>query len=480
MPVDASIPLRANTAITDPAEAYGRMFQLKALAGQSQLQDLQTQQLRQNMDDERALGELYKGSVNPDGTLNRSAIVSGAAQRGLGRQLPKIQESFQKLDKEQSEIDKNRAGTKETELKVIKQKLEIAGGMISSLLTMPNVTADDVVAKVSSLVNQGLIPPEEGVQMIRQVPGNPAALRQFLLQKGMEVVEAGKRIEMLTPKIDYKQTGKQMVPVDTNALTNPNPQPLTMTTTPGEDQSAAVSIRGQNVSAATTQRGQNMTDARERELAAQGVTYQTDESGNMIALPSKAVPGSVVRGAPVLAPNGVKPLVGKGAGLTEDQGKATGWLQQASNAYGNMLKVLKVNPDAATPGLGDAVAAIPGGAAVGNYLRSSDRQQFIQAASSLSESLLRAATGAGINAHEAEQKIKEITPQWGDTEKNIKQKLDAIPVYLESLKVRAGPGARKLTTTTPAAAPQGALGTGTVNFQVPSDIDAIIKKYGGK
>lgn len=480
MPIDASIPLQARSNISDPGETFGRMVQLKALMGQQQLQGLQTQKYQQDLESERTLADLYKTAVGPDGKIDRAAITTGAAQRGLGHKLPAIQEGFLKVDKEQSEVDKNKAGAEETKLKITKQKLDLAGGMINSLLAIPNVTADHVVQKVSQLVQQGLMTPEEGAQTVRGVPGNPAALRQFLLQKGLEVMDAGKRIEALTPKTEYKQTGKQLVPVDVNALTNPSPQPLTMTTTPGEDQSASVQTRGQNISAQTAREGHAM----QRELAAQTMHYMETPDG-VVAMPTKAAPGSTVKATSVLAPgSGMKPLMGKSS-MTEDQGKATGWLIQANNAWGNMQKVMGKDPGASTPGLGDAVAAIPGGGAVGNYLRSSNRQQFSQAASSLSESLLRAATGAGINIHEAEQKVKELTPQWGDTEGNVKQKMDAIPLYLESLKVRAGPGARAVSSAapaTPAAPAQGALGSGTagVNFKVDPAIDAILAKHGAR
>jgi hypothetical protein len=145
--------------------------------------------------------------------------------------------------------------------------------------------------------------------------------------------------------------------------------------------------------------------------------------------------------------------------MTEDQGKATGWLVQAENAFKNMTAA--VDPaqggkaSAATPGLGDAVAAVPGLGGAGNWLRSDNRQKFVQGSSSLSEALLRAATGAGVNKDEAKQKVQELTPQWGDSEAVIAQKTAAIPLYIESLKVRAGPGARKaegITASAPASA----------------------------
>jgi hypothetical protein len=150
---------------------------------------------------------------------------------------------------------------------------------------------------------------------------------------------------------------------------------------------------------------------------------------------------------------------GTGVKLTEDQGKATGWLVQAENAFKNMQAAgfdRDGNPtSAAKPGVADAIAGVPlVGGAVGNWLRTPDRQKFVQGASSLSESLLRAATGAGVNKDEAKQKIEELTPQWGEDVETTKQKMAAIPLYIESLKVRAGPGAPKaqeISATSPRA-----------------------------
>lgn len=98
----------------------------------------------------------------------------------------------------------------------------------------------------------------------------------------------------------------------------------------------------------------------------------------------------------------------------------------------------------------------------------------------MSESLLRAATGAGINKMEAEQKVAELTPQFGDSDAVIKQKMAAIPIYIESLKMRAGPGAKKVQGMGIPQPTQAAPTTGGMDFQLPDDINAIIKKHGGK
>lgn len=139
-------------------------------------------------------------------------------------------------------------------------------------------------------------------------------------------------------------------------------------------------------------------------------------------------------------------IEGSGPKMTEDQGKASGWLLQSENAFKNMKSVMDTNPDATRPGAPEFIAAIPSmglGKAVGNSFRSTDKQKFQQGASSLSEALLHAATGAGFSKEESISKAQELTPIFGEDPEVTKQKMDAIPIYIEGLKLRAGPGATK-------------------------------------
>jgi len=139
---------------------------------------------------------------------------------------------------------------------------------------------------------------------------------------------------------------------------------------------------------------------------------------------------------PLTKPGGaaiVKPPAGGGL-PTEDERKAAGWLAQAENAWNNMSNIIRKNPQAIEQGLMERV--VPEG--VANVVRSEDRQMFLQGARSLAEAALRAATGAGVNYEEARQKIEELTPVYGDKPAVIKQKLDSVKVYLDSLKSRAG------------------------------------------
>ena len=165
-------------------------------------------------------------------------------------------------------------------------------------------------------------------------------------------------------------------------------------------------------------------------------TRNLDTQGKMLSLDFQAA----LQGLPLPS----KKTEGGGGAATKDERKAAGWLAQATNAYNNMLGAMYTKEGKTTgaekPGvIESALGTLPfigeGSAALA---RGTDRQKFTQAASSLSEALLRAATGAGVNRDEAKQKLEELTPLFTDYADTRKQKLEAIPVYLESLKARAG------------------------------------------
>jgi hypothetical protein len=145
---------------------------------------------------------------------------------------------------------------------------------------------------------------------------------------------------------------------------------------------------------------------------------------------------------------------------SEDERKAAGWFFQADNARRNMEAVVKKNPGAAYPTIGERAAGmVPGvGEDFANQLRPEDRQKFVQASSSMAEALLRAATGAGMNAYEANQKVRELVPQLGDKPGAVKQKTDSYDVYMKSLQARGGRALPQNAPSGAAAADNDPLG----------------------
>lgn len=159
---------------------------------------------------------------------------------------------------------------------------------------------------------------------------------------------------------------------------------------------------------------------REAEVRAQFGTIPAGFRVNAAGTALEAVPG------------GPKPA---GSAATEDERKAAGWVNQARFAIQNMEEALSADPEADKPGI---IETYSPSEELANISRSDARQRYVQAASSFSEAVLRAATGAGVNQDEARQKVRELTPQRGEGPAVREQKRKALDVYLRSLEQRAG------------------------------------------
>jgi hypothetical protein len=301
---------------------------------------------------------------------------------------------------------------------------------------------EEAIGGLQQQIQRGEVDPGMGSLLLKSIPRDPAAFGAWKLQMVASLGDPKAMVEMLKPHLQTVDLGGTKVQQAVDPLTGLPRTTSTMQVTQSPDNAAtnATSRANNAAQVGAAIRGQNLTDARERAAQAGQVEYQTDANGNLVALPKRIGAGGTIAPIPVMSDG--KPMPGTSK-LTEDQAKATGWLVQASNAWDNMQKVYATNPAAARPGTADMVASVPGLGTVGNAARSADRQKFVQASGSLSESLLRAATGAGINAWEAQQKVDELTPKWGEPPEVTQQKMDAIPLYIETLKARAGSGAQQ-------------------------------------
>lgn len=462
MPVNPSIAMSGRQfQLDNPIDVQGKVATLRQLAGQQELQQMQIQQARQTQDQERTLADLYKGNVGPDGTINRQGIFSAAAERGLGAKIPAMQKQFADADKATADVKHVGAQTGELEWKVNKGKLEASGAALSSLLANPNVTHDDVIQTTIDLVKRGIIPAEQGQQTIRSLPGDPVRLRQYLVQKGMEVMEAGKRMEMMAPKRQEINDGKTTSFVDVNPYTNPQgPAPIKMQTTPGQDQSNATQVRGQNLVNARAVDANGIAQSAARTQVVEGPDgFVLIDKGTGLARPAATMNGAQVQG--------------KNNGLNDVQSKALLFgsrMQAAEKVLSEMAAQGTVRPSV----MKGVVEGIPlvgraAGAAANNM--SSPQQQMVeQAQRDFINATLRRESGAAIAESEFENARKQYFPAVGDSEAVIKQK--AQNRQLATNGILAEVPAKQRNSLGPSA--------GADTAGLPDDIAAILKKHGGK
>ncbi|MCZ2950723.1 hypothetical protein NYY72_19130, partial [Acinetobacter baumannii] len=78
---------------------------------QNALAQLQLSQAQRANDQAEGLNRLYQGAVKPDGTVDRAALFTGAAQQGLGSAIPGLQKQFADADKATADVGKTKAET---------------------------------------------------------------------------------------------------------------------------------------------------------------------------------------------------------------------------------------------------------------------------------------------------------------------------------------------------------------------------------
>jgi len=269
MPIDPNIALQVRPMeLADPLQQYGRAVQLRSLIGQGDLQALQMQEARRSAEETRAYNEAYKGALNPDGTIDRIKLTSALAGGGLGSKLPAVTEQFAKADKLGLETKELQGKVDAQGLTRARDQFKALNNGLGALMRKPDLSHQDVIQTVGGLAAQGLITPEQGQEAIRQMPGNPAALQQFLQRRAMMNVEADKMIELMLPKLQQVNDGQRTQFVDTNPMSNPGgPAPIQMQATPdavmrdGTTRAEGAANRGVQMTVA------QMTDARARELA---------------------------------------------------------------------------------------------------------------------------------------------------------------------------------------------------------------------
>lgn len=466
MPIDSSIAMSGRQyQLDNPIDVQGKVATLRHLAGQQQLQQMQIQQAQQAQDQERTLGDLYKGNVGADGTINRQGVLAGAAAQGLGSKIPGMQKQFAEADKATADVARTGAQTSESQWKTAKSKIDASGAALSSLLSNPNTTHDDVIRAMTGLVQQGIVSAEQGQQAIRELPGDPGRLRQYLVQKGMEVMDAGKRMEAVAPKFTEVNSGKIKSFVDTNPYTNPQgPAAVKMTTTPGEDQSAATSRRGQDLTNARAVDANGIAQMAGRTQVVEGPDgFMLIDKGTALARPAATLNGTQVQG--------------KEAAMTDAQSKALlfGARMKASNKILDDLGALGVNMPSVLKSSADRVPLIGGalGAAANATVASPNQQKVEQAQRDFLNAVLRRESGAVISDSEFDNGAKQYFPRVGDSPAVIKQKADNRQIALRGISEEVPNRKRGVMDD-----PLGIAGTDPT--AMPADIAAILKKHGGK
>lgn len=264
MPIDPSIALGVKPIqLENPIEQAGRAMTLRQLAGNQQIQQMQLDAARREQADEQALNAGFQQWKAAGGDPAKLADFAPNAK------------SYQKLTEFGDKRRKANADAQNVELETQLEGIKVIRE--SAAMANDQATWDQARARMGRL----------GESMPAQFDPK---FRQTLITKAEDAAK------QLIPKIDAFNTGKKTEFVDVNPVTNPGitQKPLTMTTTPGQDQSNATTIRGQN-----------MVDARMRETnqvtreAAGGQRLNAETQAMAKFIDSNALPSLITSGTAV-------------------------------------------------------------------------------------------------------------------------------------------------------------------------------------
>jgi hypothetical protein len=271
---------------TDPMDAYQKMVTLQGLAQQRESNQLSIDKHRDDLATERTLAGIYKSAMNPDGSIDRQAVLRAAAGQNLGAKIPGLQKSFAETDKAAGEVKKTEAETGNINAQkagrhqeVLYKSLKEVDSALASLVANPNATDRDVYGELGRLVRTGALnaaaeqsgksPDDYAKEIVSTMPaGNPQALKQWLIQAGMRTTDGVKRLEMSLPKYNEQNRGGVLNEGAINQITGER--------TSGKNQTLTADPNAV-LSAETQRRGQNMVDARSKQANDQQAAFQNSQ-----------------------------------------------------------------------------------------------------------------------------------------------------------------------------------------------------------
>jgi hypothetical protein len=422
----------APVKLDNPLDVQQKILTIRQLMAQGDQQQAALDKANRAASEQQTMNDIFRAGLNGDGTPNHTAIIQGMASQGVGHMIPGYRKSMLDADKDQSDINYKSAQTDETKFKTAKSRLDASGGVIASLLQQPQVTHQDIISKIVGLVQQGLMDPEQGDQLVKQIPGNPARLRDYLTQKGLEVMDASKRMDMLTPKFEKTDLGGTVGMGTVNQMTGQF--------TPG--QSFQKSVTPDVVlSANTTRRGQDMTQStadKNREMS----NLQVEQTPTGVVVIDKKTRAAV----PVIGPNG-----------QVQQVKSPAWeaMKRSDQLAASVAEARKLLPGATGSGMGALVDR--GAAFVGEATTGGEQAAQLKTIAGWMTSNVPRMEGPQSNADT--KLYREMAADVGDDTKPVSVRLKALDT-LESLQKKytdAATGTNLATKSTGARPPLSAF-----------------------
>lgn len=267
-------------------------------------------------------------------------------------------------------------------------------------------------------------------QILGSIPTDPAQYEQWRQGRYASMVDD---VKSLMTQYAARDLGGSVQTIGTNPVTGQTAMvgaPMAKTMTPGEiatDKRAAERLAYDRAQAAK---------------ADNAVTYQQGEDGTLVALPTRAKAGEVIRPTPVVAPGaGLMPF--KGSKGAEKIDKAVeqfstklqkDGIPELETAIAGAEGALNRYQPGQVPGVGRVSGAVP------SALLSGEGNDVRQAVAAVRNIVLNARSGAAVTDQELRRLVEELGTGLGQSEDALRRGLARVRERMEAIKANLAAG----------------------------------------
>jgi hypothetical protein len=273
--------------LANPLAQYGQIAAIQGAQNQNQLAQYQLGAAQRAEATQNVLSDAYSQSIDPDtGKINYNKLTGLLAKGGGGSQIPGI-------EKTRRETEAAALTAKKTEGEIAKNEYELQQKRFNTAWQSAGAAATPQIAidQLTKAVRKGEIDMATATREIQNLQNMPPEqYRDWRANKILSLMDAKDQYAATVPKVM------------------------------SQFEAARLPIYQQQANTAQSQLGvsQGQLNVARQRLAqeAQGVTYQQDAQGNIIALPSRLTSGAVPVARPVTGEGGV-PVKGKPSAFAE-------------------------------------------------------------------------------------------------------------------------------------------------------------------
>lgn len=436
---------------------YGQLAQIQNAQNQNRMANLQVQEYERAREEEEGTRNFLRGRKLSDPDTLAGLAQFGKTGLNYAKQLQEQNTAALTAKNTQSQID-------ERELGVRDKKLKFAWNAVGSAST-----PEAAIAELTKGVKDGVFDMKSVTPEIQQLQNmSPADYQQYRVQKIMGILDAKDKLGFMLPKVARQDVGGQILSIQDNPALPGYGQPINgavinKTMTPGEV--ASNQVARANLKVAQDRLAQD----------AQGVTYQVNDQGDIVALPSRLSAGAAPVARPVTGQDGA-PVKGaaKSKDISVSEQQASYNIARVLNAANEIGQITKKDPKALAPGALEAAAKAVGAEGTANTMRSTNRQIVNGAQRDALDALLYLATGAAYNKEQLQGAFEAYIPSYTDDKGTRDAKQARMTNLIQDAKVRAG----KAWTPKMDSAMQSLTGSSApaaaANIPAPSGVDAAI------